>query len=232
MKRLLIFSFFFAAGALFGDTVFTLDTTPLETSSAGPFTLDFQFIDGSGGGDGNNTVSLTSFDFGGGSVSTAAGYPINGVTLGNSPFSVTMTDSSFLNEVQFSLTPGSQMQFDFSSTANADAGGTPDTFTFAILDGNGNEVGTTNSNGNQAFIEVDLPAGGSGVNTIVSGSAPGADVMLNAPTQTSPGGPPPSSVPEPGTGLWTGFVLAMILLARRTIFSAFSLAPGRPARER
>lgn len=224
MKRLLILSFFFAASALFGDTILTLDTTPLETSVAGPFTLDFQFIDGNGTGDANNTVTLTNFDFGGGAVTTVGGFPIGGVTVGSGPLSVTMVDSSFLNEVQFSLTPGSQVQFDLAATTNPDSS-TPDTFTFAILDGNGNEIGTTNSNGNQSFVEVDLPTGTSGENIILSGSAPGADVTLNAPTQGTGGSPP--SVPEPATGLWTGFALAMILLARRVTSSASAAARFR-----
>lgn len=199
MKRL-PFLFLFAASALFGDTIFTLNTTPLESSSAGPFTLDFQFIDGNGTGDGNNTVTLTNFDFGGGAVTTAAGFPVGGVTVGSGPFSVIMTDTSFFNEVQFTLTPGSQVQFDFATTTNPDTAA-PDTFTFAILDGNGNEVSTTNPN--NSFIEVDLPAGGSGVNTILSGSSPSADVTLGAPTQ---GGT--STVPEPGALFLTAAGLA------------------------
>lgn len=190
MRFALLLSF---AGLVFGDAIFTLDTTPLETSSAGPFTLDFQFIEGNGLGDGNNTVTLSNFSFGGGSINTTpSSSTVTGITVTPSPFGIVLTDTSFLDDVQFSFTPGSSLAFDFSSTANNDSVA-PDTFTFAIYDNSGNEIATTNPNGLDSFIEVDLPSGSSGINTILSGSAPGASVILNAPTQGSGG----SSVPEP-----------------------------------
>lgn len=197
MKRIPII-FLFAAALASADTVFTLDTTPLQSSGAGPFTLDFQFIDGNGTGDGNNTVTLTDFDFGGGSVALAAGYPIGGVTVGSGPFSITMTDSSFFNEVQFLLTPGTQISFSFATTLNQDAAA-PDAFTLAILDGTASEIATTNPNFNDSFIELDLPTSSSDLSTILSGSADGASVDLSAPTQGSEGSP--GSVPEPGSAV-------------------------------
>jgi hypothetical protein len=217
MKRLPFF-LLFATGALFADTIFTLNTTPLESSSAGPFTLDFQFIDGNGTGDANNTVTLTDFNFGGGSVTAAPGFPIGGVTQGSSPLSVRLTDSSFFNETQLLLTPGSQISFDFAATTNADAAA-PDAFTFAILDGSGGEIGTTNPNLNNSLIEVDLPGGSSGLNTILSGSAPGASVTLSAPTVGTV-----SAVPEPSLGVLTGMVLALIAFARRRDLGRFFAA--------
>ena len=44
----------------------SIDTTPLAGNLAGPFALDLQLIDG--GGTANNTVILSTFDFGGGSA--------------------------------------------------------------------------------------------------------------------------------------------------------------------
>jgi hypothetical protein len=44
----------------------SIDTSPLVGNAAAPFSLDFQFIDGSGIDDGNNIVSLGNFDFGAG----------------------------------------------------------------------------------------------------------------------------------------------------------------------
>jgi len=183
------------AAVSFGGTVFTLNTTALESSAAGPFTLDFQFIDGSGFGDGNNTVTLSDFDFGGGSVDTTPAFVTGGVNVSTGPLGVTLTDSSFLNEVQFSLTPGSSLSFLFDSTSNPDTGA-PDTFTFAIDDGSGLEISTTNPSGFDSFVEVDLPSDSSGASTTLSSSAPGASVTLSAPTSG-----PTSSVPEPSAFL-------------------------------
>lgn len=179
------------AGFGFGSTIFNLNTTPLETSSAGPFTLDFQLNEGDGGSNGYNTVTLSSFGFGGGSINTAPTSSTGGITVTPSPFGVVLAETSFFNDVQFSFTPGTSLSFTFSSTTNNDPIA-PDTFSFAIYDNSGNEIATTNPNGFDSFVEVDLPSGGSGVNTILSGSAPGASVMLNPPAQGSS-----SSVPEP-----------------------------------
>jgi hypothetical protein len=181
------------AGLGFGSTILTLNTTPLETSSAGPFTLDFQLNEGDGGSNNYNQVTLSNFGFGGGSVSTTPTSSTGGITVTPSPFEVVLAETSFFNDVQFSFTPGSSLSFTFSSTTNNDPVA-PDTFTFAIYDNSGNEIATTNPSGFDSFVEVDLPSGSSGVNTILSGSAPGASVMLNPPSQGSSGAP---SVPEP-----------------------------------
>jgi len=187
--------FLITAGMLSAGTVYTLDTTPLQTSSAGPFTLDFQFIDGSGTGDGNNTITLSDFDFGGGSVDTTPSFSSGGIDVTTGPLGVTLTDTSFFNDVEFSLTPGTSFSFMLDYTANSDDPA-PDTFTFAIYDGSGNEIATTNPNGFDSFIELDLPSGGSGVNVTLSGSAPGASVTLNAPVPGGGGGGG-SDTPEP-----------------------------------
>ncbi len=46
----------------------TLDTTQLVGSAVGPFSIFFEFTDGSGVGDANNTVTMSNFNFGGGSA--------------------------------------------------------------------------------------------------------------------------------------------------------------------
>jgi hypothetical protein len=180
------------AGFGFGSTIFTLNTTPLETTSAGPFTLDFQLDEGDGGSNDYNQVTLSNFGFGGGSINTTPTSSTGGITVTTSPLQVALAETSFFNDVQFGFTPGSSLSFTFSSTTNNDPVA-PDTFTFAIYDNSGNEIATTNPNAFDSFVEVDLPSGSSGVNTILSGSAAGASVMLNPPTQGSSG----SSVPEP-----------------------------------
>ncbi len=180
------------SAAVFGNTIVTLNTAPLQTSSAGPFTLDFQFLDGDGTGDGNNTVTLSNFTFGGGSVNTTPSFSTGGINVTTGPFGVTLTDTAFYNDVEFSLTPGSSLSFALDSTSNPDTSA-PDTFTFAIFDGSGNEISTTNPNGLDSFLELDLPTGSTPITTILSGSAPGASVMLAPPVESSGG----TTTPEP-----------------------------------
>jgi hypothetical protein len=53
------------------DAVVTFNTsalTSLPGSSGGPFELALVFTDGSGTGDGNNTITLSDFNLGGGAV--------------------------------------------------------------------------------------------------------------------------------------------------------------------
>src|SRR5947209_858134 len=51
----------------------SLNTSPLIGHAAGPFSLAFQFNDGSGAGDSNNTAILSAFQFGAGG--SASGLP-------------------------------------------------------------------------------------------------------------------------------------------------------------
>ena len=77
---------------------FTIDTTALATQPTPPkpFALDFQFIDG--GSTASNTVTLSNFDFGAGGG--PSGSPtISGGASGNLSGTVTLTDSSFFNEL-------------------------------------------------------------------------------------------------------------------------------------
>jgi hypothetical protein len=192
------FLIFILAGASFADTL-TLDTSALETSGTGPFVIDFQFDSADQAV--SNTVTLSDFLLGGGSLNESPVSETGGITVGASPFSVALTNSSFFNDVQFAFTPGSSLSFDVASTSNAEPD-TPDTFTFAIFDGSGNEIPTTNPNFFDSFLEIDLPGGGSPLTTILSASlgyvdAAGNPVNIAAPTfeSGSPGGG--SAVPEP-----------------------------------
>ena len=124
----------------------SMNTTPLISHSAGPFSLEFQLNDGSGTGNGNNTVVLSNFIFGGGS---AVGIPTtNGGAIGDAGSSVTITDSSFFNQFIQQFTPGNQLGFRLSISTNVESGGTPDQFSFAILDSGGTELPT------QSFFDV------------------------------------------------------------------------------
>jgi hypothetical protein len=67
-----------------------------------------------------------------------------------------------------------------ASTSNADSP-SPDAFTFAILDSNSNEIPTTNANGLNSLVELDLPATGTSPAFMVSGTPSGAGVVVPAP---------------------------------------------------
>src|SRR5689334_4536680 len=83
----------------------TLNTSALQTATTGPYTLDFQFTDGSGTGDANNTIALSTFLFGSGGC--ASGTPtLAGGAAGSLASGFTLTDSSFFNEASQGFTPG------------------------------------------------------------------------------------------------------------------------------
>jgi len=152
----------------------TIDTAPLA-SATGPFTLDMQFIEGDGGASGNNSITLSNLSFGGGSIVTPAASTTGGVTVSTSPLSVTLVDSSFFQDVQFSFTPGSSLSFQFTVTGNADPVA-PDTFTLAILDSSGNEIPTDNPNGFNSLVEIDQPTTGAWTQIIGSNASSGDGV--------------------------------------------------------
>jgi len=218
--RIFLFSIavlLFTSAAFADSLLVTVDTSSLVVSSSGPYTLDFQFIDGSGTGDTNNTVTLSNFLVTAGSLSSTSSIT-GGVTAKSSPLSITMTDSSFFNEAQVPYTPGTTLSFEVSYTTNADDPA-PDSFTFAILDGNDDEIPTNNPNFNDSFLEIDLPASTSSTIVTSSGSS---DRSLPAPLvlPVAPG----AVTPEPTTFLLVGLSAAPLLILRRYLRSLNRLA--------
>ena len=182
---------FSAAASHAGPIGITLATIPLVGNPGSPFSLDFQFTDGSGTSDGNNTLTLTNFNFGGGS----AGVPILiGAASGTVAGGFTLHDSSFFNDVTLPFTPGSTLSFTVTTTANVDAGGTPDLFTFGILDRNGFNIPTTAGSFFDVFVEISLDSTSPPVLTFASDtsrplSTGDATPRLSAPIATpEPGG--------------------------------------------
>lgn len=124
-------------GVAFGNVIYhvSLNTTPLMSSLSGPFAVDFQFVDGSGIGDSNNSVTVDNFNFGSGGPS---GVPlIIGSATGDLGTGITLTDAEFFNVFNQRFTPGALLSFTVTLTANPEAVDVPDLFSFAILDGNG-----------------------------------------------------------------------------------------------
>lgn len=165
------------AAALF--TV-SLDTSALVGDPAGPFALDFQLTDGSGGGDGNNTAVVSNFNFHGGNWA--------------GPASVSLTDNSFFTDFSQTFAAGSALSFNVSLTTAVDAGPTPDRFTFALLDKDGFEIPTLGFA--NEFVGVDLNSADPTIETY--SSDPLAGINIPAPTITP--------VPEPNSALLTALL--------------------------
>jgi PEP-CTERM motif len=197
------------------DIIFdvTLNTSPLVGHPAGPFYVYGAFTDGSGIGDANNTVTLSNFTFGGGS---SLGSPlVFGGASGSLETGVGITDSSFLSFFAEQFAPGLQLSFSLDLTLNDDGGGTPDRFSFFILDSSQVPLPTLAPSGDY-FFGVDLHSTGPIFDAYGSdpSRAPsvGNPVSIAAPTITSV-----NSVPEPSTIYLLGGALAMMAVLRRRL---------------
>ena len=167
----------------------SLDTSPLIGHSEGPFYLEFQLNDGSGTGDGNNTVTLSDFQFGiGGS---AVGNPITeGGVTGSLTTGVVITDSDFFNSFYEEFTPGALLSFMLEIMTQVDAI-TPDQFSFAILflDALMDPVEIPTFGPANALLTIDIAAPNLIVQTFASNPAEFPSIALDA----------PMVIPVPGT---------------------------------
>lgn len=193
-----------------------MDTSALVGHAAGPFSIDFQLIDGDGVAD--NTVTLSQFAFGGGGPLGAAS--LTGGASGDLSSLVTLTDSAFLNAFVQPFTPGATLSFRLSTTS-VFAGGVPDAFSFAILDSTGVELPTTGFSG--AFVQLDLEGGEPLVQTFGSDpaqapAAGGAPVSIAPPTVRLMA----ASAPEPGA-------LALLAVAALPMAGCLRAARARRA---
>ncbi len=197
-----------SAGTLYNVSI---DTSSLIGNAAGPFQLDFQFIDGSGTDDGNNTVTLGSFNFGGGSYDLSA--TTTGGVSGDPSTSIVLVDSSFFNEYTIGFTPGSTLAFSVDLTGNVDPGGVPDEFSFGILDSSGFEIPALGPGDSLLLADISsaspvLQGYGSDVTRNAAGGAP---IDLSAPAIT-----PAASTPEPAT-LWLLAGALLVGMGRRRV---------------
>jgi len=195
-----------------GDVTYnvTLDTAPLVGHPAGPFYIELAFTDGSGVNDANNTVSLSNFNFGGGS---SLGSPlIFGGASGSVEAGVSIVDNSFLSLFSEPFAPGLQLSFSLGLTLNDDAGGTPDRLTFFVLDNSGVALPTLAPAGDY-FFGVDIHSTGPIFDAY--GSDPNRAPTVGAPVLI----PTPiiASVPEPSTIYLLGGVLSMLVALRRCV---------------
>ncbi len=189
--RSFVFLVFLACAGARADISFhvDMDTSILQGNAGGPYQLAFQLVDGSGGNDANNSAVLSGFNFAGGAVSAPPSF--SGGASGNLATSATLTDSSFFNAIVQTFTAGGHLRFDVTLGTVIDASGTPDEFSFAILDGQGNEIPTADPAG--AFIVLDLNSAQPLVQTF---AAAGGYRAMGTPIVTFDVAP---AVPEPGS---------------------------------
>jgi hypothetical protein len=222
MRLPVVLMIFLAVPSLFADVVdqVSLNTAALIGNSSGPFTLDFQLVEGDGLSDSLNTVALSNFSLGGGTITTPASSTSGGVSVTATPFRLNMDESSFFADAEFLFTPGTMLSFQVDATTNIDTVA-PDTFTFAIFDKNLNPVPTTNPNGFNTFLEIDLPTTGSGTQTISSSTdATQTNIRIGAPTVT----PQTTVVPEPNSLALVASMIAGMYLQRRKSLKKRKLA--------
>jgi hypothetical protein len=187
-----------------------VNTSSLIGHAASPFYLDFQLNDGSGLGNGNNTVTLSMFNFHGGAAVGSA--MVIGGGSGDLLSTISLTDTSFFNDVAQEFTPGALLSFRVSLTTNVDVP-TPDAFVFGILDANFFNIPTFAASDALAMITI------TGLNPLVETYAANPAIL---PSAGGPGigfaAPSVLPVPEPSTyGLIGAFTLVGIALWRRRI---------------
>jgi hypothetical protein len=186
----------------------TLGTSSLIGHPAGPFSIGFEFADGSGIGDGNNAVFLNTFNFG---VGGPSGLPLTfGSVGGNLSSSVVMTDAAPVSVFVQPFTPGSSLSFVLDITTNVDAGGTPDVFIMSILDNTFAAIPTTAASPLSPFLEIDLDSSNPTVQTFSGDptrlpAGGGGSIQIAEPTITA--------VPEASDGsLIPGLLTALCIV--------------------
>ncbi|HZO91356.1 MAG TPA: hypothetical protein VFB38_23740 [Chthonomonadaceae bacterium] len=173
-----------------------LDTSALVglPSPPAPFYLDFQLLDGSLTLDAVNTVKIENFQFGGGMPS---GTPLpTGDAVGDLSSTVTLQDDfSTFNDFVQPFVPGNRLSFDAVLTTNVDAGGTPDEFSFAILQQANNFFG---------FAEIPTEGPGDALLTVdLDGPIPTLNTYGSDLTRTDIALPAPVALFVPGPGVST-----------------------------
>jgi hypothetical protein len=191
-----------AATAHASPFLVTLDTSPL--SGTATLVLGLTNFDAA-----SNTVSLSAFDFGGGSLVAGSedctlGGAFSGLGCsGNLATGVVLEDldpaGAFFTQ-QF--TPGSSLSFVLTTTNNH-AGGVPDQFAMSLCDGSLSTCYSDDATG--AMLLLDLMGGSLSPSSLVRFGAENLDAPVVTVT---------TAVPEPGTLLLLAVGLAG-LVARR-----------------
>jgi hypothetical protein len=199
-----------AGAALFAVLPVRADSTSfdvsLDTSAlSGTQTLAFGFTDGDGAVD--NNITLSGFNFGGGSALGTPTYSGAGVS-GDLTAGVALNDSDFSSLFTQQFTAGSTLSF-LMNTSNNFSGGTPDAFAMYVCDALVSAC-YSDDQGTGAMLTLNLLGGALSPSSFTLNGA--SDQNLPAPVVTSPS----TNVPEPSSFLLLALGLAFrCLLALR-----------------
>jgi hypothetical protein len=125
---------------------------------AEPFSIFFSVVDGSATGDGDATVTLSNFVFGGGGAPFEPASNGPG-TSGDLTSSVTLNDSDPVsNDFSQEFTQGTQFAFQLNV---AKSGSDSDTFLFGVIDSSGNLIPTLDPLGENVLLRAVIGRRGS-----------------------------------------------------------------------
>lgn len=184
----------------------TVNTTSF-VGSTNPFEVFFSLTDGSGSGDGNNTVTLSGFSFGSGGSAGAVDTTNTSNAAGDLTSGVTMNDANFSDSFAAFFTPGSSLSFTIADAFTSLDSPTPDMLSFALVD-NGALL-TTNDpslNDNLLTLTLDSASGTTAVYTDQNASD-----SVGTPTVGSP-----VSAPEPHAWMLLIAGLGLLGIASRS----------------
>jgi hypothetical protein len=189
------------ADLVFQVTVNNPQALNSQTFGAGaPYALDFTLTSGGN----TNTATINNFNLGGGSADSSMIFTTGGAAgdINSPPGSVVVTDNVAVNpgaggfdDFNQVFTPGSSaISFDVDLTTSF-VSGSPDRFTFSILDMNGSPIPTTDSGNNNEFALLGATISGpamtlSNIETFTAGSGSNRiTISVSSPT----------AVPEPSS---------------------------------
>lgn len=216
------------ADVIFSVSLSTVPLTVTPGSTAGPFSLAFQLVQGSQAG--QNTATIDYFNFGsGGSAGLGCPAAFGGVcTFGDASghigSSVLLGATQPFNALVETFTPGTSLFFQVDLTTNVDTGGVPDAFAFSILDSGGGSIPTLDPSGADTLLTVNIDS----VTPSIAAYGTDPSRLTNGGTGVSLtlGAPAIAEVPEPSTLAMFGssVLFGLAGAVRRRIFRSLSIA--------
>jgi hypothetical protein len=152
-KRICAAVFFLATQA--AAAPFTASVQVDTSLLADPFEVAFVLTDGGGANDGNTTVTLDNFAFGGGSAGVVDASLTTGDVSGTLDTGFSLRDSAFIGIIASTFTPGATLSFDFQLDWTPEAGDTPDLLALVLLGIDGTPVATTDPSGADALLTIE-----------------------------------------------------------------------------
>jgi hypothetical protein len=148
------------------------------------------FVLTNGTGLGNNTATLTNFQFGGGAAGGVDSSLTSGGVSGDFTAGATLNDSAFFTNIFAAFfSAGNSLSFNLNLTTNVTS--PPDQFSFLILDPNGNPIPTSDPSGFDNLMILNIDS-----------TSPAAQSYSDLVTTAAP-------VPEPSGMLLLGTAVAL-----------------------